>query len=83
MAVYFLSLDLNTGRDYRELYEELDNLNAVRILESDWCLERYNTTPSELRDYFKSFLDNDEGLFVIEANNWATSNTFSTPNDLR
>lgn len=83
MALYFLNYDLRNQRDYQKLYDELDRFNAVRILESQWCFNRINTSAKGLRDYFKSFVDSDDGISVSEVNKWATSNAKGTPNDLK
>lgn len=83
MALYFLSYDLRRERDYQTLYDELERFHAVRIFESDWCFNRANTDAVTLRDYFKKFIDKDDGLCVSEVNNWATFNAQGTPNDLK
>lgn len=83
MALYFLTYDLRNNRDYQKLYDELKSFNAVKVLESTWCFNRINTTASNLRDYFKGFIDSDDGLLIDESNSWATSNTDGTPNDLK
>ncbi len=83
MATYFLTYDLRKSRNYQPLYDELKKFNAVRILESTWSFERINTSASGLRDYFKRFIDSDDGLMVSEVTNWASYNTLGTPNDLK
>ena len=83
MALYFLTYDLRGQRDYQTLYDELEKLNAVRILESTWCFKRINTDASRLRDHFKPFIDSDDGLIVSQVESWGTSGpTEGTPNDL-
>lgn len=83
MALFFISYDLRNSRDYQPLYDELSRLNAARILESTWCLKRYDTDPPALRDHFKTFLDADDGVVVSEVSAWATSKTDGTPKDVR
>jgi len=89
MALYFLSYDLRGNRDYEKLYDELKKFNAVRMLESNWCFNRINTTAKSLRDYFMGFIDNDDDLVVSEiassygVNQWATSGVHKTPNDMK
>jgi len=85
MALYFLDYDLRKKRDYQALYDELAEFNAVRVLESTWCFKRINTTAAGLRDYFKGFVDSDDGLCVTEVDeaNWATYNTSGSPNKLK
>lgn len=82
MALYFLSYDLRKSRDYQKLYDELDDFNAVRILESTWCFNRINTSAAGLRDYFKKFVDTDDGVIVSRVPEWASSKTDGTPKDL-
>jgi len=82
MALYFLTYDLRLDRDYQRLYDELENFNAVKVLESTWCFKRVNTTASGLRDYFKKFVDSNDGLLVVESKAWGTFNTDGTPDNL-
>ncbi len=82
MALYFLTYDLRNSKNYDALYKELDNFNAVRILDSTWCFKRINTNSEGLRNYFKKFTDSDDGLIVSEVNSWASTKTDGTPNDL-
>lgn len=82
MALYFLTYDLRNSRDYQKLYDELNNFNAVRVLESTWCFNQINTTASDLRDYFKNYIDSDDAILVSESNSWATIKTKGTPKDL-
>lgn len=62
MPLFFLEYDLRNRRDYQPLYDELDRYGAVRILESLWCFKRFQTTAAGLRDHFKQYIDNDDGL---------------------
>jgi hypothetical protein len=82
MALYFLTYDLRSDRDYQKLYDELEKFNAVKVLESTWCFKRVNTSASGLRDYYKKFIDSNDGLLVDESSNWATFNADGTPKDL-
>ena len=82
MALFFLSYDLRKARNYQTLYNELSSFKAVRILESSWCFNRINTNAASLRDYFKGFIDSDDGLIISEVNDWGSINTDGTPNDL-
>ena len=67
----------------KKLYDELKKFNAVRILESQWCFNRVNTSPKGLREHFKSFIDRDDGLSIAEVSDWSTFNALGTPNDLK
>ena len=82
MALYFLNYDLRGNRDYQRLYDELQRFGAVRMLESQWCFNRVNTSASGLRDHFAKFIDGDDGLVVSEVQRWATRKTRATPNKL-
>lgn len=82
MALFFLEYDLRKDRDYERLTDKLNEFNAVRILESLWCFDRLNTSAADLRDFFKGYIDNDDGLIVAEVSQWATYRTDGTPNDL-
>lgn len=82
MALYFLTYDLRNSRNYQTLYDELANFNAVCILESTWCFHRINTSASNLRDYFKSYIDSDDGLIISEVSDWGSFNVKNTPNNL-
>ena len=83
MALFFLSYDLRKSRDYQKLYDELKRFDAVKILESQWCFNRFNTNAKGLRDHFKAFIDADDGLCVSEVSDWATYNTDGNPNQLK
>lgn len=83
MALFFLSYDLRKEKDYQKLYDELKKFDAVRVLESLWCFKRISTNAESLRDYFRLFIDSNDGLVVIEASDWATINTLGNPNDLK
>ena len=82
MAVYSLTYDLRGQRDYGTLYAELESFSAVRVLESTWCFKRVNTSAKGLRDYFKKFVDSDDGLMVSEVADWSSLNALGTPNNL-
>jgi hypothetical protein len=83
MALYSLSYDLRKTRNYQPLYDELAKFGAIRVLESQWCFNRINTTAVGIRDYFRSFIDGDDGLFVCEITDWASVGTQGNPNQLK
>lgn len=82
MALYFIDYDLRLVRNYDQLYDELAQFNAVRVLDSQWCFNRFNATAAGLRDHFRRFIDGDDGLSVVEVADWATFNVLKTPKDL-
>jgi len=49
MALFFLNYDLRKRRNCEDLYAELKRFNAVRILESLWCFNRYQIKAEGLR----------------------------------
>lgn len=83
MALFFISYDLRNEKNYQKITNELKRLNAVRILESCWCFKQTNMTSKDLKDYFKQFLDNDDGIIVSQITGWASYNALETPNDLK
>ena len=86
MALFLLSYDLRNERDYQPLYDKLNEFKAVRVLESCWCFKRYNISSTGLRDFFKKFIDKDDGLWIsqisVDANGpqWAGYNLDGNPN---
>lgn len=65
MALYLISYDLIKQKDYTKLIDELKRLSAEKILLSAWKAD-LNNTPSEVFNYFKNFIDNDDRLVVIK-----------------
>ena len=82
MALYHMSYDLRKNKDYQTLFEELKRFGSVRILKSEWCFHRINTSAANLREHFKSFIDNDDGISISEVTDWATYNTEGNPKQL-
>jgi hypothetical protein len=80
MALFTIEYDLrNPHRDYETLYAELKRFSASRILQSLWSFNRVNTNAVGLRDYFRQFIDANDGLIVCQVADWATYNTLGTP----
>ncbi|HII4313820.1 hypothetical protein QYZ44_17090 [Vibrio parahaemolyticus] len=82
MAQYFLSYDLVDNRDYSRINKALESFNAIRVLESVWCFNRFDTDAEKLRNYFGRYIDSDDRLLVIESNDWAGRRLLKSPNDL-
>lgn len=78
MATYFVSYDLRGKRDYGTLYEALEGLKAVRVLESVWSLE-YSSTAEALLKRLKLYLDADDGLLVVQSSDFEKFNTDDQP----
>lgn len=80
MAVYFIEYDLRKARNYQKLYDELNKFQAKHVLESLWCIQTDQGYSAEaVRDHFGQFIDNDDGLIVTKASDWATQNVNETP----
>ena len=82
MRKYFISYDLRNSRDYEKLYSELEEFDAIQVLESLYCFKYKDNKTKELRDHFRKFIDNDDGLIIIKSSNWAGRNLDNSPNDL-
>ncbi|MGY1488199.1 hypothetical protein ACW4YW_02195 [Methylobacillus pratensis] len=83
MAVYFLSYDLRRNkRDYQKLYDELKKYKAVQVLESVYAFKYEEKKSTELSNHFKSFIDSDDGLLVIEEKDWSGIKIKNSPNPL-
>jgi hypothetical protein len=79
---YLVSYDLlNPGKDYRPLWTALGDLGGVRVLESQWVMDRTNTTPKGLADYILKFMDANDRILVTEMpSNYAYRNLIAVPN---
>ena len=73
MANFIVSYDLSKpNRDYDRIINAIDAYNSVRITESCWLINTYNTAVG-IRDYLKQFIDSDDKLAVIKlGDDWAT-----------
>jgi len=73
MPRYLISYDLNTpGRNYKKLYDELDQLGGRRVLLSQWAL-RNDATAVDLCNHFWQFLDGNDRLLVSDLDRvWAS-----------
>jgi hypothetical protein len=83
MALYFLEYDLRKQRNYQPLYNALATFDAVRILESLWCFNRIDTSAVGLRDYFRTLIDDDDGIIVSQVSDWASFNAQGMPSQLQ
>jgi hypothetical protein len=79
MPVYVVSYDLNRpGQNYPELWKALNDLNAQRLLLSQWGV-RTTSTAQVLRDYLWAFMDQTDRLLVMDrdSGSWAAYNLIS------
>lgn len=77
MALYLVSYDLHGQRVYGPLIEALDDLKAVRAMDSVWLLT-YSGSAAHLRDSLQEYVDHDDSLAVVElkpGSDWATLRT--------
>lgn len=82
---YMISYDLRaSGRNYKSLYDELDKFSAKRVLEFQWVFNRINTKASGLREYFRRFIDSNDGLMItsLDSSDWAGLNLSFDPNKI-
>jgi hypothetical protein len=77
--LHWIAYDLDQpGRDYKDLISRLNELDAVRILKSDWLLEN-TASPEAVRNDLQRFLDNNDRIMVSEVyNNAAWSNLLAS-----
>lgn len=82
MKNFFVDYDLRGERDYQSLYDELNRLKGIRVLESLWSLKLNDNTDCEsLRDHLLQFMDNDDGLIVSEVRAYAWRKVDNKPHD--
>ena len=80
MKVFFVDYDLRGDRNYQTLYDELNRLNGIRVLESLWSLKlNDNTNCESLRNHLSQFMDNDDGLIVSEVRAYAGRHVDNKP----
>lgn len=65
MAIFTISYDLIKRKDYKTLWDALNEQKAHRILESVWLLNVNNTT-EEVLGWLKNYVDADDRLFVCK-----------------
>jgi hypothetical protein len=65
MALFLISYDLRKTKNYQTLWDEMDRLDAFKPLESVY-LANLTDTASDVRDHLKGFIDDDDGLLVVE-----------------
>jgi hypothetical protein len=80
MKIFFVDYDLRGDRDYQTLYDELNRLHGIRVLESLWSLKLNDNTDCELvRDHLMQFIDSDDGIIVSEVRAYAWSRVDNKP----
>lgn len=78
---YLISYDLIApGKDYKPLWAALYGMGAVRVLDSEWTVNRYGTTPLELANIVAANMDKNDRLLVTEMpDNYAMMNLLEKP----
>lgn len=80
MKVFFVDYDLRGDRDYQTLYDELNRLHGIRVLESLWSLKlNDNTNCESVREHLLKYIDNDDGIIVSEVKAYAWSHVDNKP----
>lgn len=71
---YLVSYDLIApGRDYRPLIAAIQSLGGVRVLQSQWVI-RVSNTAAQVRDYLRTFMDDNDRILVNDFYEWASRN---------
>ena len=83
MALFVVTYDAHLMRNYDDLYEAMKDVGGVRLAESVWGLE-LNNSASEVRDWLKQLLDDDDTIVVVQIRpkpSWATRNVSKDASD--
>lgn len=73
MKIFVVSYDLRYKRDYDSICNRLNDLGAIRVLESLWTLKLDDEyTCEDIRDDLRRYMDNDDGIYVahISSSAW-------------
>ncbi|MBI1896979.1 MAG: hypothetical protein HYZ57_07945 [Acidobacteria bacterium] len=66
LKLYLITCDLRfSGGGYDSLKERLRTLGAVQVLDDQWAM-RSKESAAHLRDELRSFLDDRDGIVVVE-----------------
>jgi hypothetical protein len=65
MSNYIISYDLHNQRHYQPVWTLLQNLGAVRLLESLWVVTT-TLSASQISDALQTVIDNDDSTAVVE-----------------
>lgn len=74
MALYTISYDLsNPGRDYESISNAIKNYGFWwHQTGSVWIISAANTNTTQIRDYLKQFIDQNDKIFVARlSGEWA------------
>jgi hypothetical protein len=78
---YLISYDLMApGKNYDSLWTALENLGAVRVLDSEWAVTHPNSTPLDIANYCVQYMDSNDRILVTELpDNYAYRNLIAKP----
>jgi len=65
MKNYIISYDLHDQRNYQPVWDLLNRIGAVRLLESLWVVTTAHGS-AQIRDALKAAADQDDSIVVIE-----------------
>ena len=65
MTTYTVSYDLNKNKDYQKLWAELERMKGQRAQDSYWLVAS-PLDARKLHTHLKSFVDEDDSLWVSE-----------------
>ena len=72
MATYIVTYDLHQpGENYNDLYTLIKAYDHIPIAQSTWGVKTSDTA-TEVRDYLRQVLDNNDKLFVNSLDSWAS-----------
>lgn len=74
MAHYVVSYDLHNQRYYQPVWDAIEKMGGVRLLESFWLVTS-NLSAAQVRDAIVAAADSDDSVAVIQlqpGSNWGT-----------
>lgn len=76
MPAYIVTYDTHPDRNQQRLYDAMEEIGGVRLAGSVWGVSSVQSV-SELRDWVKALLDDDDTVVVVRLQRrlaWATRN---------
>jgi hypothetical protein len=64
MAFFAVSYQLNLKKDYPKLWEEMERLDAHKVMRSFYFLD-LDISARDLRNHLKEYIDTDDAIAVI------------------
>lgn len=66
MAYFAVSYQLNKDKDYKPLWDELERLDAHKVMRSFWFLDVDTDSAVDLRNHLVNFIDGDDAVAVVK-----------------